>query len=117
MKSIRILILACLMACLPVGLALSPIGCSTSAQRITYNTLASVGATANSAYSAYLDLVVKGSVKTNDVPKVSAAYNTFEMAFAAAISAAQFNPTNPAPANVTDLANNLLSAISAAKGK
>lgn len=89
--------------------------CSTSQQRITYNTLASVGMTVNSTYSGYLDGVVQGKVGTNDVPKVSAFYNQFQAAYAVAIAAAQFNPTNIAPQNVVDLATQLVNLIATIK--
>ena len=89
--------------------------CTTSQQRITYNTLASVGMSVNSAYSGYLDGVVSGKVGTNNVPKVSVLYNQFQAAYAVAISAAQFNPTNIAPQNVVDLANQVVSFIATLK--
>lgn len=89
--------------------------CSTSQQRITYNTLASVGMTVNSTYSGYLDGVVQGKVGTNDVPRVSVLYNQFQAAYAVAISAAQFNPTNIAPQNVVDLATQIVNLIATIK--
>lgn len=90
-------------------------GCKTSQQRLTYNTLASVGMTVNSAYSGYLDGVVQGKVPTNDVPKVSLLYNQFQGAYSVAISAAQFNPTNIAPQNVVDLATQIVNFIATLK--
>lgn len=92
-------------------------GCSTPTSTVTYDTLATTGVTVNSAYSAYLDLVVKGTVPTNSVPAISAAFNDFQGLYAAALAVAQFNPTNPAPANVAAAASNLVSKINAAEGK
>lgn len=91
--------------------------CTTSQQRITYNTLASVGMTVNSTYSGYLDAVVRGQVKTNGVPKISLLYNQFQGAYSVAISVAQFNPTNVAPQNVVDLGSQFVTAVAQEKGK
>jgi hypothetical protein len=93
-------------------------GCkSPSVQTATYNTLATVGHTANSAYAAYLDLVIKGSVGTNEVPTISKSYKDFQSVYAVAIAIAQFNPTNAAPQNVIDAANQVVALISTVKGK
>lgn len=84
--------------------------------RASYNTLAVVGNTATAAYSGYMDMVVKGQVATNPVPRVATTYNTFQGAYGLAVTAAQFNLTNLAPDNVLNLLSNLLVTIDNAKG-
>lgn len=114
MKKIRNLILCAFLCAAPMFTAAT---CKPTQQRLTYNSLASAGQSVNSAYSAYLDLVVKGSVATNSVPVVSKGYNDFQSAFGAAVAGAQFNLTNPAPQNVVDLMNNVLQLIQHARGQ
>jgi hypothetical protein len=90
--------------------------CKPSQQRLVFNTLATTGMTVNAAYAAYLDTVVKGQTTTNAVPKVSQLYNDFQKSYALALSAAQFNPTNIAPADLVTLANQVVDLINTAKG-
>lgn len=91
-------------------------GCSTSAVRVTYNTLYSLETTTTAAYDAFLDQVVSGKIAKEKVPQVAKAYNDFQAAMGVAIAAAQFNWTAPAPADVTALATAVLNAIAVAKG-
>lgn len=115
---IRVLWLSFALAVIVPTVPMFVTGCkSTSAQTTTYNTLATVGHTANSAYAAYLDLVIKGSVGTNEVPTISKAYKDFQSTYAVAIAIAQFNPTNAAPQNVVDAANTVVALISTVKPK
>jgi len=85
--------------------------CNKNPQHIAYTSLFSVEQTTTAAYDSYITGVIKGEVATNDVPKVSRAYNTFQIAMQPAISGAQFNWTNPAPQNVIGLANEVITAI------
>jgi hypothetical protein len=93
--------------------ALLFIGCSTSQRRATYNTLYSVHVTTDAAYNGYLDLVVKGSVRTNDVPIVSRSYRNFQAGFTAAVELAHINA--PATAEVIDLSTKVINEIAKAK--
>jgi len=93
---------------------LAPVGwtgmtCSQSQQRLTYNSLASVGLAVNSAYAAYNDQVVAG--KATFSPTVAKAYNDFQAAYLVAVTAASNNPNAIAPQNVVDLANAVYAAI------
>lgn len=90
--------------------------CSTSQRRVTYNSLASVGYTTDTAVQGYLDLVVLGAVSTNSVPTVMKSYTTFQAAFNSAVAIAQFNTNAPAPSSVLRLSSDVLSDISAVKG-
>lgn len=92
------------------------IGCAVTLSRSSFNTLATIGNTANSAYAAYTSLVVTHQVATNAVPQVARAYDDFQAGFGVAVSAAQFNLTNISPANVLDLYSNLVRLINIAEG-
>lgn len=89
------------------------VGC-VSQSRVTYNTLAAVQVTTSGAFNSYLDLVVKGQVKTNSVPLISADYNRFQLVWNAAVSVAQWNTNAVASSTVTDASaiviNNIVSA-------
>lgn len=91
------------------------VGCATTQQRTTYNTLYSVEQTAMTSYDAYLDLVVKGKVATNDVPRVSRAFDAFQAQMQFAVKQSQYNWTNIAPADVTSALSNLVWTIQTAK--
>lgn len=107
--------LAVAVVAVPVALVHS--GCTTPASTTTYTTLAVTGNLVNTAYTAYLDLVIKGKVATNSVPVISAGYNDFQQVYGAALSIAQFNPNAVAPSNVVATANSLVSKINLAQGK
>ncbi len=64
-----------------------------TAQRVTYNTLASIGSATDAAVKGYFDAVVHGTVKTNGVPAVAKAYSNFQLAFGTALVLAN-NDTN-----------------------
>ena len=91
------------------------IGCAS--QRATYNTLASVEATTTAAFDTYLNGVIKGYWKTNDVPLVSKDYNVFKLVWAGAVSVAQWNTNAVATQPVTDASAKVLADITTAKDK
>ncbi len=92
------------------------VSCSTTQKKTDYNTLYSLEASTGAAYHGYLTEVVTGKVSTNDVPKVSGAYNKFQIGINTAAEAVQFNWSNAAPAAVIGLAGQVLNAIIEAKG-
>lgn len=87
--------------------------CTTSSQRTAVNSLFSVGQGVDTAYRVYLDQVVQGTVKTNDVPTVSRAYNAFQASFAAAVALSSGTNTPPT-STVISAATNVLNAINIA---
>ncbi len=112
MKRFKSLIAAFLIVATPLApIALvAPIaitGCATN--RVTYNTLLTVGTAVNSAYAAYNDQVVAGKATFN--VSVASGYNKFQALYAAAVQAAQMNPNAIAPQDVIDLANQVLALI------
>lgn len=102
---------------LALGLCALPQGCTTTQQTAGYKTLYSLESTTTAAYSAYLDLVIKGSVPTNDVPKVAKAYNLFHSGALVALDAVAFNTNSLAPANLVTEAQDVVNLINQAKGK
>ena len=77
-----------------------------------------VGACATrTVYNTLYTLESTGQIKTNDVPKVSQDYDRFQIGMRTAIVAAQYNPTNLAPAEVTRLAEIVLHSILKAKAR
>jgi|ERR1043166_58484 hypothetical protein len=72
-------------------------GCAAPTQQtVTFNTLYATGHSVSAAFAAYSDLLIAGKVSTNSLPQIAAAYNEFNLAYAAALSLAQMN-TNAAP--------------------
>lgn len=102
------------LALLLLALPFAPMGwtgmtCTSSQQKVTYNTLYSVGLAVNSAYAAYNDKVVAGTATFN--PSVGKVYNDFQSAYGVAVTAASLNTAAVAPQNVVDLANSVYAAI------
>lgn len=95
--------------------ALLVVACTTTQKTVTYQTLNGVEVTTTAAYDGYIQTVIDGKTPTNDVPKVSHAYNTFQDRMNIAVIEAQYNWTNLAPNDVILLANKVLTAISEAK--
>ena len=107
MKRIFLALLLLSMPFVPTGT--TGMSCKPQQQRITYNTLSTVGISVNQAYAAYNDQVVAG--KATFSPSVAQKYNEFQAAFSVAVNAAQNVTTAVAPQNVTDLANAVLVLI------
>lgn len=93
-------------------------GCKVTPQKAAVNTLTSVGLTANSAYQAYLQAVLQGSVATNEVPRITRLYTDFQQAFGVAASSARF-ATNTSFANpeLLNVFTKLQTAIAAIERK
>ena len=92
-------------------------GCTSSQQRVAFNTLYSVEQTTTAAVDAYDSQVIKGSVPTNDVPRVSAAFNTFQAAFLIALDAARYNTNAIAPPNLVIEGQDVLNLITSIENK
>ena len=87
-------------------------GCSTTQQRTTYNTLASVEATATATVDGYFLAAVKGLAPTNGIPTVSKAYNEFQSTMTVAIDLAQNNSNALASSNVLQELSDVVKAVS-----
>lgn len=66
-------------------------GCTTSQQRVVFNTLYSVEHATTASVDSYDSMLVSGLVSTNTAPTVARAYNNFQAAFKLALDAAQYN--------------------------
>lgn len=92
------------------------IGCTMNQQKISYNTLYSVEKVTQGAYKSYLGLAVSGKVATNDVPKVSQAYNKFQVSMVVALDSVQFNTNALAPVSLQTESIDLINMINTLKG-
>lgn len=99
-------------AVLLIGLCFM-IGC---AGNVVYKTINSVELATNAAVGGYFDLVVSGQVRTNEVPKVTKAYDQFQIAIRKAIDAAQFNKNAPATPELIAQSTEILNTIAKEKG-
>lgn len=110
MKRFR-LILGGLILCM----ALTAATCNPNQQRTAYLTVYTAEQAATSAYSAYLDLVLKDQIPTNNLPSVSQKFNAFQAVASAATDSLTFNPTNPPPPDVSAKLTDLLTTIDVSK--
>ena len=83
-----------------LALSLLVSGCTSTSQRTTYNTIATVEQTATVAVDDYYTLVLQSKLSTNGVPEVSKAFNDLQAAAVLATSVAQNGTNNLAPANL-----------------
>lgn len=101
-----------LCGCLSFGVLLAvTTGCSTSQQRVAYNTLATVQTVTVGAYDAYVAQVIAGNIKTNDLPRIARQFNLFQASFLVALDAVQNNTNALAPESLTVLSGDLLNLI------
>jgi hypothetical protein len=100
---------------LGIGSVVMVSGCNTSQQRVVYNTLYTVEHTTSTAVDAYYHLVIVGTVTTNGVPKVSAAFNHFQASFLIALDAAQFNTNAIAPDSLNTESGDIINLITTIK--
>lgn len=99
---------------LALALAPTPLliqGCSTTQQRQAYNTIYSLERAAMAAYDSYMTGVIRGEIRTNDVPQVSKSFNVFQASMLVALDAAEFNRNAEAPASLSNQAADLLFLI------
>jgi hypothetical protein len=94
-------------------------GCKTSQQQVVFNSLYTVEHATVTAYDGYVGLVLSGQLPTNDVPRVSKAFNVYQASFIVALDAAQFNTNSLAPASLIIESQdviNLITTIKSTKG-
>jgi hypothetical protein len=108
-------------ALLAIGLILPTIaltnsGCqNSSTARITHNTLFSIERATIGAVDSYDSLVISGALPTNDVPKVSQAFNAFQLSMQLAIAVAHGNTNAIAPPSLALESANLINTINQIK--
>ena len=93
------------------------IGCTSTSQRTAYNTIWSVEQTATVAMDDYMTLVIKKTVRTNDVPAVALKFNQFQSAAKVAADAAQAGTNALAPGSLVIELTDLTTFITAVESK
>ena len=89
-------------------------GCTTSSQTTAYKTIGTVEAAAQGSYDAYCTLVIDGTVSTNSVPQVAAAYNQLQADALLAATVSSEGTNAVATTNLLTDASLLTSVISTA---
>lgn len=97
--------------CAVIGL-----GMTCSGGRGTYTTLASTEQAVVLSYDGYVDSVIKGQTRTNDLPTIGASFNAFQASFKAAVDAAAGNSNSVVTADVANAAATIIKAITTAEG-
>lgn len=116
MKLAHSLSLLVLSFALILAVPVTQTGCS-STQSISYRTLATTEAGVDAALKAFADARVHGRIDDGTYAKVDGAYAKYQIAFAAAVKAAQLNLEFATPKEVSDAALAVINAINAALGK
>lgn len=88
-------------------------GCAT---RGTYNTLAATEQAVRMSYDGYIDSVIHGQTRTNDLPIVAKSFDAFQASFAVAVDKASGDTNAPVTGDLSATAASLIKAITAAKG-
>ena len=91
------------------------VACNTTQQGVAVKSLASTHDAANTAYTAYMGLVLDKKVATNGVPAVAEAYRIYQTAFGLAVVAVTSSTNSPVPQSVYDAAAKLTQIIADAK--
>lgn len=92
------------------------LGCNTSQQKITYNTLFSVEKVTTGAFDGYVSEVVKGNITTNGLPIVANKFNQFQNSFLLILDAARYNTNAIAPQSLVVESQDIINLISNLKG-
>jgi len=89
-----------------------PVACrAPNAQTAAFNTTYSLQKATVAAYDAYLDGVIQGRIPTSSVPKVSDAYDQFNIATRLVLDATQYSTNSLAPEHLSTLSFNLIALI------
>lgn len=109
-------LLALALLAVPLTLPLYTAGCkSPNAETAAYKTLWSLEASTKAAVDSYFLLVIRGNVSTNDVPKVSKAFDNFQKSMLLAIQLAAGNTNATAPVALQLQSAELVNLVNTAK--
>ena len=109
------LFLALVLVCAPLAFTGSTgCGCTTSQQAAAYKTLNIVATSVDAGMKAFADAVVANKVGAATQEKVRTAHGRYQKALGAAVVAAHFDTSAPAPEDVKKLASELLALITEA---
>lgn len=101
-----------LLLCAVIGL-----GMTCSGGRTTYTTLAATEKAVTESYDGYVDSVIKGQTRTNDLPIIARSFDTFQASMKLAVDKASGNTSAPVTGDLGTAAANLITAINNSKGK
>lgn len=90
-------------------------GCA-GAGRTAYTTLASTELAVKSSYDGYLDSVLQGQTRTNEVPIISAGFDEFQSLMRVAIDRASGNTNALVTSDIAASSSALLQKIAKEKG-
>lgn len=90
------------------------LGC---AGRGAYTTLASTEKAVVLSYDGYVDSVIKGQTRTNELPVIAKSFDMFQAAFRTAVDAASGNTNAPVTGDLSTKAANLIQQITTAKSQ
>ena len=99
---------------LALALLYLALGC---AGRGTYTTLASTEKAVVMSYDGYVDSVIKGQTRTNELPVIAKSFDMFQAAFRTAVDAASGNTNGPVTGDLSTKAANLIQQITTAKSQ
>lgn len=93
------------------------IGLGMTCQRGTYTTLASTERAVVLAYDGYVDSVISGQTRTNELPTIAKSFDLFQAAFRTTVDAASGNTNAPVTGDLSTKAAALIQQITTAKSQ
>lgn len=88
-------------------------GCAT---RGTYTTLASTEQAVKLSYDGYVDSVIRGESRTNELPTIAKSFDAFQASFQVAVDKASGDTNAPITGDLSAAAASILRAITSVKG-
>lgn len=85
--------------------------------RAKFNTIATLQAAGKSAFDGYVDGVIRGNIRTNELPAIGETYDAFQASVRVAIIKASGDSNAPVSPDLTIAGNKLFSAINLARKK
>lgn len=94
--------------------AVYEVGCQT---RGTYNTLAATEKAVVMSYDGYVDSVIRGQTRTNEMPTIAKSFDLFQASFRTAVDAASGNTNATVTGDLSTKAATLIQQITTAKSQ
>lgn len=85
--------------------------CESTPKQKTYNTIYTLQLATTAAFDSYISLAVDGKVPTNGIPRVSTAYNKFQVSSLIAQDAAHFAVDAKAPSSLITESQDVINLI------
>ncbi|MFB1500818.1 hypothetical protein [Thiocapsa sp. N5-Cardenillas] len=107
-----ILLLSLILALAPLALApVAVTGCATPSKEVTYQTLRTVAISVDAARKTYADAIVRGEVSDERQVEIDKLITRYQAAMNTAITAAQFDYEQAAPAELATLAAQIITIV------